>query len=355
MDISEQYDELEVIKENEYKKISLVRSQIDHLLYLKREIVDYNKEIYNQLVNIDSIYLPKIYGVQEQHNKIIAIEEYINAPTLEEVLLNEQISKEKALNIFCEVCKAVQELHQLVPPIIHRDIKPSNIFYDRGKIYLFDFDISRNYQIQKNKDTRILGSVGYAAPEQFGFGQSNKQSDIYALGVLLNVLLTNKLPNESMYVGSESKVIRKAISIDPTQRYTSVDRMVYDLGIKYKKYDLTSLFLSLPGIRNDSRIKKILASIGYICLFMFCFSASITHDGVLVTGAIAWAERLYMYVMFMTIILVGGDYLDAHKQCFFYDSNYKIVRVMGIILFIVLLIFLELICLELIVIFFEIG
>lgn len=142
-----------------------------------------------------------------------------------------------------------------------------------------------------------------------------------------------------MYVGSESKVIRKAISIDPTQRYTLVDRIVYDLGIKYIKYNLTSLFLSLPGIRNDSIIKKILALIGYICLFMFCFSASVTHDGVLATGAIAWAERLYMYVIFMTIILVGGDYLDAHKQCFFYDSNYKIVRVMGIILFIVLLIF----------------
>lgn len=66
-------------------------------------------------------------------------------------MLNEQISKEKALDIFCEVCKAVQELHQLVPPIIHHDIKSGNIFYDRGKIYLFDFDISRNYQIQKIK------------------------------------------------------------------------------------------------------------------------------------------------------------------------------------------------------------
>ncbi len=355
MDISEQYDELEIIKENEYKKISLVRSQIDHLLYLKREIIDYNKEIYKQLVNIDSIYLPKIYKVQEKNNKITVIEEYINAPTLEEILLNEHISKEKAINIFCEVCKAVQELHQLVPPIIHRDIKPGNIFYDHGKIYLFDFDISRNYQIQKNKDTRILGSVGYAAPEQFGFGQSNKQSDIYALGVLLNVLLNNKLPNESMYMGSENRVIRKAISIDPVQRYASVDEMITDLGIKCKKYDLTSLFLNLPGIRNDLKIKKILALIGYICLFMFCISAPVTYDGVLATGAIAWLERLYMYVMFMTIILVAGDYCDVHKQCFFYDTNYKIVRVIGIIISIVLLIFLELICLGVIGIFFEIG
>lgn len=354
MDISKQYDELEVIKENKYKKISLVRSPIDHLLYLKREIVNYNKQIYEQLVKIDSVYFPKIYRIQEWQNKIIIIEKYINAPTLEEILLNEQLSKKEALDIFYQVCSAVQELHQMTPPIIHRDIKPSNIFYDQGKVYLFDFDISRNYQIKKNKDTQILGSVGYAAPEQFGFSQTNKQSDIYALGILLNVLLTGKLPNELIYNGSESKVIRKATSIDPTQRYPSVDEMINDLKMKYKKYDGINLFLSLPGIRNDSVLIKVLVLIGYICIAMFCLKAPVTYEGSIATGTIAWLMRLYMYVMIMTIILISGNYLDVHKQCFFANVNYKIVRVVGIILFIVLLIFLEMICLVVIATFFEI-
>ena len=61
MDICELYDELEVIKENKYKKLSLVRNQIDHLLYLKREIAAHNKEIYYQLAKNDSKYWPKIY------------------------------------------------------------------------------------------------------------------------------------------------------------------------------------------------------------------------------------------------------------------------------------------------------
>ncbi|WP_455683750.1 protein kinase domain-containing protein [Thomasclavelia sp.] len=354
MNICEVYDELEIIKENKYKKISLVRSQIDHLLYLKREIANHNKEIYFQLSKKESRYWPKIFQIQEYDNKIIVIEEYINAPTLEDILLNEAISKERVINIFSQVCYAVQELHQMNPPIIHRDIKPSNIFYENGRVYLFDFDISRNYQLQKNKDTQVLGSVGYAAPEQFGFGQSNSQSDIYALGVLLNVLLINKLPNESIYLGDEEKVIRKATSLDPQQRYLSIKELLDDLNIK-EDSSLKEFTYKLPGLNSGNKIKETLLFIGYVMILLFCYNAPVTSNGVLATGITAFLYRTYMYMIIMTIILVTADYLNIHNYCFFSKSNYLILRIFGIILFLFVLLFLELMFISMIIVLFKIG
>ena len=264
MDIRNLYHELEIIKENENKRLVLVRNKIDHLLYLKREIPAYNKEVYYQLAKNQIKQIPKIYQLQEIGNKIVVIEEYINASTLEEYVLNNKINKQESLLIFKQICNIVKELHNLKPPVIHRDIKPSNIFYDGSKVHLFDFDISRNYQGDKNKDTYILGSVGYAAPEQFGFRQTNQQSDIYALGVLLNFILTKKLPNEKIYDGFESKVINKAINIDPKQRYESVSMMLEDLNLEDKSFKLKYYLINLPGFKTNSLIKKILALAGNV-------------------------------------------------------------------------------------------
>jgi serine/threonine protein kinase len=88
-----------------------------------------------------------------------------------------------------QLCECLDSLHKLNPPIIHRDIKPENIIYHNNKVTLLDFGIARFLDSKKSKDTLILGSVGYAAPEQFGFQQSNPQTDIYALGKLMNYLL----------------------------------------------------------------------------------------------------------------------------------------------------------------------
>ena len=61
---------------------------------------------------------------------------------------------------------------------------------------MIDFGIARSYQQEKTADTVIMGTVGYAAPEQFGFSQTNERTDMYAFGILINVMLTGKLPTE---------------------------------------------------------------------------------------------------------------------------------------------------------------
>lgn len=341
MDIRNLYYELEIIKENENKRLVLVRNRIDHLLYLKREIPRYNKEVYYQLAKSHVKCIPKIYHLQEIDNKIVVIEEYINSSTLEEYVLNNKISKQEALKIFKQLCNIVKQLHDLKPPVIHRDIKPSNIFYDGSKVYLFDFDISRNYQNDKNKDTYILGSVGYAAPEQFGFRQTNQQSDIYALGVLLNFILTKKLPNEGIYDGFESKVIHKAINIDPKQRYENVSMMLVDLDLEDNGYNLRYYLINLPGFRNNSLIKKILALAGYILIFLVCMVSEMTIDNEILTGFDLWINRILVFFIIMTGILFAGNYLEIWEHCFFAKSKLKIMRVTGIIVTAIAWMFLE--------------
>lgn len=81
-------------------------------------------------------------------------------------------------------------------------LKPDNIMVSNdGVVKLMDFDIARTYDESKKCDTEHMGTVGYAAPEHFGFGQIDARSDIYSCGVVLNVLLTGKLPEEKLAAG----------------------------------------------------------------------------------------------------------------------------------------------------------
>ena len=105
----------------------------------------------------------------------------------------------------------------------------------------------------KKRDTTVLGSQGYAAPEQFGFYQTDIRSDIYSLGVLYHVLLTNKLPRDYDLQGIEKRIIDKMIAIDPQGRYQDVKEIIKDLDQlfhiekrKKRKSNILKLYQMLP-------------------------------------------------------------------------------------------------------------
>ena len=173
---------LQIIKQDQDKTISLVEHETTHTKYIQKELNYYDKTLYQTIQKIKNPYLPKIFVIQENDNHLMLIEEYIEGKTLDQ----QSFSKEQVKNIMHQLCECLDSLHKLNPPIIHRDIKPENIIYHNNKVTLLDFGIARFLDFKKSKDTLILGSVGYAAPEQFGFQQSNPQTDIYALGKLMN-------------------------------------------------------------------------------------------------------------------------------------------------------------------------
>lgn len=105
--------------------------------------------------------------------------------------------EKETIDIAMQICKILMELHGMNPPIIHRDIKPANVMImPEGVVKLLDFSVAKAENITKKRDTVLLGTSGFAAPEQYGFSASTPQTDIYVMGVLMNLMLTRKMPSE---------------------------------------------------------------------------------------------------------------------------------------------------------------
>lgn len=207
-------------------------------------------------------------------------------------------------------------MHQQDPQIIHRDIKPENIFYDGKQVYLFDFDIARNYIENQKRDTAVLGSQGYAAPEQFGFYQTDIRSDIYSLGVLYHVLLTNKLPRDYDLQGIEKRIIDKMIAIDPQGRYQDVKEIIKDLDqlfhIEKKKEKKIKHPKALPGFRSGKLWKMIVAIMGYLLFIWILISFKIENQPI--SQYQYFVYRLILISWFIITLLFSTNYLPYYKN-----------------------------------------
>ncbi|WP_052466644.1 serine/threonine protein kinase [Beduini massiliensis] len=323
------YRTIKTIKATESKKIELVYHEIDHCCYIKRELSQYDLDTYQRLKEHPNPGFVRVMDLWVQDEKLIVIEEFINGLTLDNVLMNEELNKEQIIGIMDDLCDTLSFLHQLYPPIIHRDIKPENIFYYRGHAILFDFDISRVYDYMKNKDTQVMGSVGYAAPEQFGFSQSDSRSDIYALGVLLNVLFTKQLPQDELYGGEESKIILKATALDPQRRYQKVEQLKQALHHyhpdafldEHKKY-------GIPGFRHK-KISHMIAAIVYYTASLFLAMHITVVNG---TSNEQLASKVSFSIWFLFIPLLVFDFMGLRKTALFSQCKNKIMIVIGLVL-----------------------
>lgn len=209
MELMELQD-VKIILDKPEKQIYLTYRQQDQKYYIKKVISRFGKiEVYEQLKSHPHPHMPKIYEIIQDHNEMILIEEFVNGMPLDQKMQHKSLGKEEVNSIFLQLCDVVQHLHSFDPPIIHRDIKPANILCFYENIYLIDYDIAREYEKHQKKDTTVIGSVGYVAPEQYGFKQSDTRSDIYAMGVLLNEMLTGAYPNVIMAEGKFQKIIEK--------------------------------------------------------------------------------------------------------------------------------------------------
>lgn len=225
-------DLLEVLKYEEIRKLKdredivLVQDPEDNSFYIKKYLTNYDVSVYRYLLENPIEHMPKLKGVYEASHHLIVIEEYIEGPTLLEFVERGVLNEQNSLKIAYEICSILMQLHSLEKPIIHRDVKPSNVIISSdGILYLLDMNVAKWYKPEEKEDTKLLGTLYYAAPEQFGYGfsASSEKSDIYALGILLNVMLTGKLPKEKKADGAIWSVIEKCISLEPNLRYTATE------------------------------------------------------------------------------------------------------------------------------------
>ncbi len=191
---------------------------------------------------------------------------YIEGQNLEEYLeRNPVLGKQEVLDIAMQICDVLIKLHQLKPPMIHRDIKPQNLILDRyGSVHLIDFEASRNFDGKKQKDTKFYGTEATAAPEQYGYAQTDARTDIYAFGKVLCYLLTGdyQVEGNGYLQGRLGAVVRKCCAFDPGKRYQSMQEVKRRLAAEQRK-------------ANPDRRKKLLRILSNAASFLLVFLAGI--------------------------------------------------------------------------------
>ena len=174
--------------------------------------------------------LPSFLGEYQNNGMLCVVREYVKGTPLDQYAAENEFSREQVILIGIQLCDILAYLHGQKPPVIHRDIKPQNIIVDaRGKIKLIDFGISRIYNEAAQEDTVCMGTKHFAAPEQYGFLQTDSRADIFSLGVLLGWLLTGESDVKIALSKIENKrlrqIINKCSAFSPEQRYSTAAKV----------------------------------------------------------------------------------------------------------------------------------
>ncbi len=238
-----------------------------------KALQDFHKEA-NLLEQLKHPHLPDVSDVFEEGGKAYLVMEFIEGKTLAK-LQDEQngpLDERLIMGWALQLCTVLHYLHTRPQPIIFRDMKPTNVMVTAdGQIKLIDFGIARIFKTAVKKDTTQFGSLGYAPLEQYGHGQSDARSDIYALGATLYNLLTKSLPvdapsrriNPTLFSPPRQlnprispaveAIILKAMAEDPPDRYqTAIDmyRAIVDTGLVNTAFSPPSLLPNLLGAQT---------------------------------------------------------------------------------------------------------
>lgn len=216
--VTTEYDTLRVLKQSPRGTVSVVRHKKSGTRYVFRRYSG-SGEVYRRLLPVLCPHLPQIMEAAEQDGQTAVLKEYVQGDTLAELLMGARLTEREARQVTMQLCQALHVLHSM--GAVHRDVKPENVILRGSDAVLIDFDAARIYKDESESDTQVLGTTGFAAPEQYGIFQSDERADIFSLGVLLNIMLTGKHPSREMAAGKMGRIVRKCTMTAPEQRYQS--------------------------------------------------------------------------------------------------------------------------------------
>lgn len=210
-------------------------------------LMDFRREA-NLLVQLSHPNLPQVSDFFEEGMKAYLVMEFIEGKTLEQVLDDADVPLDETLVMgwALQLCSVLQYLHSRQPPIIFRDMKPSNVMVTGdNQLKLIDFGIARIFKTSATKDTTLLGSQGYAPLEQYGRGQSDPRSDIYALGSTLYHLLTGSVPADA-----PSRRVNPQIFLTPRQLNQHISQATEEIVLTAMEQDPDERFQSAEAMRK---------------------------------------------------------------------------------------------------------
>lgn len=178
--------------------------------------------------------VPQTLAIFDDEQYSYVVRSYVEGQTVEALYHSGQITVERAIDIMINLADIVSFLHSQSIPVIHRDIKPSNVILTPGgRVVLIDFEIARQVSEGQGSDTVVACTRDYAAPEQYGYSQTDQRSDIYAMGVMLLYMVTGTTELQESDARrlppSLVRIIRRCTAFSPTKRYQHVEAMQKDL------------------------------------------------------------------------------------------------------------------------------
>jgi serine/threonine protein kinase len=229
------------------------------------------------LAGLRHAQLPHIYDYFTVRGRYYLVMDYIEGQTLEQHVKRApdgRIALALVINYGIQLCDVLIYLHGRTPhPIVFRDLKPSNVILGAdGILYLIDFGIARFFKFGQTHDTMGFVSPGYAAPEQYGEGQTTVRADIYSLGATLHYLLSGTSPaqhpfffaplgrsNEAGWADTE-RLIFQMVSMSVERRPSSVADIREEL--RRIRALLPKAEGSVSGSRASSREVTVANSLG---------------------------------------------------------------------------------------------
>ncbi len=318
--------------------VFLVQHQHTGGIFVKKVLQVFNLDVYRQLREHHIQHTPRIFELFESDGELIVIEEYISGRSLETMLEEDgPLPEHTVLSYISELCDILADLHGLQRPVIHRDIKPSNIIITLGgELVLLDFNAARQYAASKTEDTQLLGTRGYAAPEQYGFGESDTRTDIYAIGALMKTLLTGSVDSRTEIQGKTGSIINRCMMMDPEDRYPTVFDLESDISAVYggqqkrvpdeRWKDSWRRFLP-PGFRAGKPGFMIGTGILYFLIIYMWRTTTFTNC----PPEYLWFERSAMSISLLLIMLFSGNYLNIQDRLKISKIHSRFLRVLVII------------------------
>lgn len=295
--LNDKYQTLMSLDDKTPSQTFLVCNRQTKELMVKKILEKSQKQIYCKLAKIQSPYLIPIHEIVETEDNCIVYETYISGENLESILSRGALDIDTMTRYTNMLLSVLSILHR--EDIIHRDIKPGNIIISNdGVLKLLDFGIARKYDSNKQSDTVIMGTAGYAAPEQYGFLQTDKKSDIYSLGVLMNVMLTEEFPTKKIAAQEPfHSIIQKCTQMDAQNRYESVEEIQSELSNTEKttSQKFFNVLRKIPGFRSGKFYKELVALSYYLIIIPYCIADVFKYWNT-PNFALAWFADLIMFV-----------------------------------------------------------
>ena len=381
---------------NEPHNVYLVQHRDSGRFYVRKTLDVYSADVYKDLQAHPIPGIPRIIDSWEEDGRLIIIEEFISGVTLRDMIEStaslslfqdgyEQapgcntaaapacrngngftaagtrvhldphdiLTPDQLGHYMVSLCEILERLHAHNPPIIHRDLKPSNIIITScDNVVLLDFNAARFYSgvPGRESDTRLLGTKGYAAPEQYGFGESSPQTDLYSIGRILQECvdafpkeriaaerIAEKQPSSPAKVTDPhtfDPVIRKCTQMAPSKRYSSAaalkNALLSCLG-QSSRPDITGTVVNPylpPGFRTLNPWKMLIAS----AVYLLVFNVSLTMPDETASAPVLRMERMLVLSLALINIAMGSNYLGIQRYMPFHNSTSRPLKIAGVLL-----------------------